>query len=75
MAVGQADASAPAPADNAVRVHSHNLAEFAVHGAKYAFPAQRLPVALPHTHNALEDARMQAELARLLLDRSEPAAG
>ena len=54
MAVGQADASAPAPADNAVRVHSHNLAEFAVHGAKYAFPAQRLPVALgvPTSHSA-----------------------
>jgi DNA polymerase III epsilon subunit-like protein len=28
---------------------------------------QRLPVALPHTHNALDDARMQAELARALL--------
>ena len=27
----------------------------------------RLPVALPHTHNALDDARMQAELARALL--------
>jgi DNA polymerase III epsilon subunit-like protein len=27
-----------------------------------------LPVALPHTHNALDDARMQAELARALLD-------
>lgn len=33
-------------ADNAVRVHTRNLAEFAVHGAKYAFPAERLPVAV-----------------------------
>lgn len=28
---------------------------------------RRLPVALPHTHNALDDARMQAELARVVL--------
>ena len=27
----------------------------------------QLPVALPHTHNALDDARMQAELARAVL--------
>ena len=32
---------------------------------------RRLPVKLAHTHNALDDARMQAELARALL---EPAA-
>ncbi len=51
---GGVDASAPAPADNPVRVHSRNLAEFAVHGAKYAFPAERLPVALgvPTSHSA-----------------------
>ena len=43
-----------APADNPVRVHTRNLAEFAVHGAKYAFPAERLPVALgiPTSHSA-----------------------
>lgn len=41
-------------ADNPVRVHSRNLAEFAVHGAKYAFPAQRLPVSVgvPTSHSA-----------------------
>lgn len=33
-------------ADNPARVNARNLAEFAVHGAKYAFPAKRLPVAL-----------------------------
>ena len=42
------------PADNPVRVNTRNLAEFAVHGAKYAFPAERLPVALgvPTSHSA-----------------------
>lgn len=41
-------------ADNPARVHTRNLAEFAVHGAKYAFPAERLPVALgiPTSHSA-----------------------
>jgi hypothetical protein len=41
-------------ADNPARVHTRNLAEFAVHGAKYAFPAERLPVAVgvPTSHSA-----------------------
>ncbi len=41
-------------ADNAVRPHSHNLAEFALHGAKYAFPAVKLPlvVGVPTSHSA-----------------------
>lgn len=40
--------------DNPVHVHSRNLSEFAVHGAKYAFPAQRLPVSVgvPTSHSA-----------------------
>lgn len=43
-----------APADNAVRTHAHNLAEFALHGAKYAFPAIKLPlvVGVPTSHSA-----------------------
>ncbi len=43
-----------APADNAVRTHTHNLAEFALHGAKYAFPAIKLPlvVGVPTSHSA-----------------------
>lgn len=43
-----------AVADNAVRPHGHNLAEFAVHGAKYAFPAVKLPlvVGVPTSHSA-----------------------
>jgi hypothetical protein len=41
-------------ADNPVRPHSHNLAEFALHGAKYAFPAVQLPLAVgvPTSHSA-----------------------
>jgi len=41
-------------ADNPARVHTRNLAEFAVHGAKYAFPASRLPVSIgvPTSHSA-----------------------
>ena len=41
-------------ADNPVKVHCLNLAEFAVHGAKYSFPANRLPVAVgvPTSHSA-----------------------
>ena len=41
-------------ADNPVRPHSHNLAEFALHGAKYAFPGVRLPLAVgvPTSHSA-----------------------
>jgi DNA-binding Lrp family transcriptional regulator len=43
-----------AAADNAVRPHSHNLAEFTLHGAKYAFPGVRLPlsVGVPTSHSA-----------------------
>lgn len=35
----------PSPSlnDNPARVHAAHLAEFAVHGARYAFPAERLP--------------------------------
>ncbi|MDP2677704.1 MAG: hypothetical protein Q8O85_03125 [Rhodoferax sp.] len=41
-------------ADNSVRPHAHNLAEFALHGAKYAFPGVRLPLAVgvPTSHSA-----------------------
>lgn len=41
-------------ADNPVRPHSRNLAEFALHGAKYAFPGVRLPLSLgvPTSHSA-----------------------
>lgn len=47
-------ADGDAAADNAVRPHAHNLAEFALHGAKYAFPAVRLPLAVgvPTSHSA-----------------------
>lgn len=43
-----------AAADNPVRPHAHNLAEFALHGAKYAFPGVRLPLAVgvPTSHSA-----------------------
>lgn len=43
-----------AVADNAVRLHAHNLAEFALHGAKYAFPAVKLPlvIGVPTSHSA-----------------------
>jgi hypothetical protein len=43
-----------AGADNPVRPHPHNLAEFALHGAKYAFPAVLLPLAVgvPTSHSA-----------------------
>jgi hypothetical protein len=49
-----AGAEDEAVADNAVRPHSHNLAEFALHGAKYAFPAVQLPlvVGVPTSHSA-----------------------
>lgn len=41
-------------ADNPVRPHAHNLAEFALHGAKYAFPAMKLPlvIGVPTSHSA-----------------------
>ena len=37
-----------------MRPHAHNLAEFALHGAKYAFPAVKLPLAVgvPTSHSA-----------------------
>ena len=37
-----------------MRPHPHNLAEFALHGAKYAFPGVRLPLAVgvPTSHSA-----------------------
>lgn len=40
--------------DNPVRVHVQALAEFTLHGAKYAFPAVRLPlvVGVPTSHSA-----------------------
>lgn len=43
-----------AASDNPVRPHAHNLAEFALHGAKYAFPGVRLPLAVgvPTSHSA-----------------------
>ena len=43
-----------AASDNAVRPHAHNLAEFALHGAKYAFPGVRLTLAVgvPTSHSA-----------------------
>ena len=43
-----------AASDNAVRPHAHHLAEFALHGAKYAFPGVRLPLAVgvPTSHSA-----------------------
>ncbi|WP_342617486.1 hypothetical protein [Rhodoferax sp. GW822-FHT02A01] len=43
-----------AASDNAVRPHLHNLVEFALHGAKYAFPAEKLPlvVGVPTSHSA-----------------------
>ncbi len=50
----RAAAQAAGIADNPVRVHSRNLAEFAVHGAKYAFSAEKLPVSVgvPTSHSA-----------------------
>jgi hypothetical protein len=40
--------------DSGAVVNRHNLAEFALHGAKYAFPAERLPVGpgVPTSHAA-----------------------
>lgn len=47
-------ADVDAPLDNPVRPHAHNLAEFALHGAKYAFPGVRKPttVGVPTSHSA-----------------------
>lgn len=49
-----AASEAAASSDNPVRVHSQALAEFALHGAKYAFPGVRLPLAVgvPTSHSA-----------------------
>ena len=56
---GLRDRLEPAPEqrtnlDSAAVVNRHNLAEFALHGAKYAFPAERLPVGpgVPTSHAA-----------------------
>ncbi|MGE0098456.1 MAG: hypothetical protein AB7S86_08905 [Hydrogenophaga sp.] len=38
-----ANEASPLMDDNPARVHRANLTEFAVHGARFAFPAQRLP--------------------------------
>lgn len=40
--------------DSAAVVNRHNLAEFALHGARYAFPPERLPVGpgVPTSHSA-----------------------
>ena len=45
---------AEAAVDNPVRPHARDLAEFALHGAKYAFPAVELPLAagVPTSHSA-----------------------
>jgi hypothetical protein len=50
----QAQDDVDAAADNPVRPHPHNLAEFALHGAKYAYPGVRLPLAVgvPTSHSA-----------------------
>jgi hypothetical protein len=50
----RAVAEATGGADNPARVNGRNLAEFAVHGAKYAFAAERLPLAVgvPTSHSA-----------------------
>ena len=50
-AASSAGAASP---DNPVRVHAQALAEFALHGARYAFPGVRLPlvVGVPTSHSA-----------------------
>ena len=49
-----ASADSASGAETPAKVHSRNLAEFAVHGAKYAFPPDRLPVSVgvPTSHSA-----------------------
>ena len=46
--------SEDAPADNPVRPHPRQLAEFALHGAKYAFAADKTPltIGVPTSHSA-----------------------
>ena len=41
-------------ADNPARPHGHHLAEFTLHGAKYAFPTVKLPLiaGVPTSHSA-----------------------
>ncbi|WP_439517093.1 hypothetical protein [Hydrogenophaga sp.] len=41
---GLVSEASPSGDDNPARVHADHLVEFALHGARYAFPAQRLPV-------------------------------
>lgn len=50
----QAQDGVEAASDNPARPHAHSLAEFALHGAKYAFPAVRLSltVGVPTSHSA-----------------------
>ena len=50
----RAKAASASGADNPARVHQRNLAEFAVHGARYAFAPERLPMAVgvPTSHSA-----------------------
>jgi hypothetical protein len=49
--------------DSAAVVNRHNLAEFAVHGAKYAFAPERLPIGpgIPTSHSAPAFAGVFAE--------------
>jgi len=49
-----APSDAAAVPDNPVRVHAQALAEFTLHGARYAFPGVRLPLAVgvPTSHSA-----------------------
>jgi hypothetical protein len=51
---GQAIQAQPVKADNPVRPHSRQLAEFALHGAKYAFAADKTPstIGVPTSHSA-----------------------
>lgn len=57
-AVHQEDTPAVTPsaevADNPARVHPRQLAEFALHGAKYAFPADKteMTIGVPTSHSA-----------------------
>lgn len=55
LAAARGMVSEPSPSmdDNPASVHVPNLTEFAVHGARYAFPAQRLPngPGVPTAHN------------------------
>lgn len=67
--VARAAAASAPPADmrtsldSAAVVNRHNLAEFALHGARYAFPPERLPVGpgVPTSHAAPAFAGVFAE--------------